>query len=242
MSPGRWGEQQLGQVVVLADAVAVERDDDVPARGPALLLEAHRARCPRAGPAWAAGPPGGDVLQPDALGDRQARSAAPPGGRARGWRRRGRRSGPSRPGAAGRSSDARRRRGPRSRRPSPSPLSVRICELMPRTSPPASSSGPPELPWLIAASVWIAPAVLKPVSDWIERPVAETTPTERDCSSPNGEPIAATGAPTCTPLVEPSGSGRSSRPSGSTFSSATSANGSKPLICAETWLPSGKRT
>src|SRR4051794_35771518 len=28
---------------------------------------------------------------------------------------------------------------------------------MPRTRPRASSSGPPEFPWLIAASVWIAP-------------------------------------------------------------------------------------
>ena len=32
---------------------------------------------------------------------------------------------------------------------------VAICELMPITRPAASSSGPPELPGLIAASVWI---------------------------------------------------------------------------------------
>ena len=33
---------------------------------------------------------------------------------------------------------------------------VEICDVTPITRPAASSSGPPELPWLIAASVWIA--------------------------------------------------------------------------------------
>ena len=32
---------------------------------------------------------------------------------------------------------------------------VSICELTPITSPRPFSSGPPELPWLIAASVWM---------------------------------------------------------------------------------------
>ena len=31
-----------------------------------------------------------------------------------------------------------------------------ITELTPITRPAASSSGPPELPWLTAASVWMA--------------------------------------------------------------------------------------
>ena len=126
--------------------------------------------------------------------------------------------------------------------PLPSPLSVSIWALMPSTRPWASSSGPPELPWLIAASVWIAPVVSKPVSDWIERSSAETTPTESDCSLPNGLPMAATGAPTWRLRVVPSGRGRRVRPAGSTLSSATSANGSKPLTFAGTWLPSAKRT
>src|SRR3954470_16648300 len=76
--------------------------------------------------------------------------------------------------------------------PLPSPLVVWIWALMPSTRPRASSSGPPEFPWLIAASVWIAPTVAKPVSDWIERSSAEMTPTDSDWSSPNGLPIAAT--------------------------------------------------
>ena len=40
---------------------------------------------------------------------------------------------------------------------------------------------------MIAASVWIAPAISKPVSDLIERSVADTTPTDSDCGSPNGD-------------------------------------------------------
>ena len=35
-------------------------------------------------------------------------------------------------------------------------LPVRIWLVMPITRPNRSISGPPELPWLIAASVWIA--------------------------------------------------------------------------------------
>jgi hypothetical protein len=126
--------------------------------------------------------------------------------------------------------------------PLPSPLDVWIWALMPSTRPRLSSSGPPELPWLIAASVWIAPTVAKPVSDWIERSSAETTPTESDWSSPNGLPIAATGAPTVRSPAEPSGSGRSVRPAGSTRRSATSENGSNPTIFAGTWLSSLKCT
>jgi hypothetical protein len=79
---------------------------------------------------------------------------------------------------------------------------------------------------LIAASVWIAPAIWNAVRPVIERSTAETTPTESDWRSENGEPIAATGVPTSTAAESPSGSGRSVRPSGSTFSSAMSDSGS----------------
>ncbi len=44
--------------------------------------------------------------------------------------------------------------------PSAVPLSERICALMPITRPPASNSGPPELPRLMGASTWIASATL----------------------------------------------------------------------------------
>ncbi len=49
---------------------------------------------------------------------------------------------------------------------------------------------------MIEASVWIAPSIWNWVSDLTERSVAETTPTESDCCSPKGLPIAATGSPT----------------------------------------------
>ena len=107
-----------------------------------------------------------------------------------------------------------------------------ICWLTPITRPSPSTSGPPELPGLIAASVWIAPEIWKLVSDWIERSIAEMTPTDSDCCSPNGEPIAATGSPTSTLALSPSGSGRSFSPPGSSRSSAMSAFGSSPTILA----------
>ena len=54
--------------------------------------------------------------------------------------------------------------------PSALPLSLRICALIPITRPWASKSGPPELPWLIGASTWIASTRLYcEVSDSIER-------------------------------------------------------------------------
>ena len=113
---------------------------------------------------------------------------------------------------------------------------------MPITRPSPSTSGPPELPGLIAASVWNAPAMSKLVSESIERSIAEITPTDSDCFSPNGEPIAATGSPTSTLALSPSGSGRSLRPFGSILSSAMSAFGSAPTISASTWLPSANST
>ena len=58
--------------------------------------------------------------------------------------------------------------------PSLAPELVSICWLMPSTRAPASSSGPPELPGLIEASVWIAPSIWNWVSDLTERSVAET--------------------------------------------------------------------
>ena len=120
--------------------------------------------------------------------------------------------------------------------PSPPPPVDWICELMPITCPRAFSSGPPELPWLIAASVWIALPMRKAVSDSMSRPVAEMTPTDSDWFSPNGLPMAATGEPTTRFVDEPSCSGVSVSPAGLIFRSATSALRSVPTICAGTRL------
>ncbi len=100
------------------------------------------------------------------------------------------------------------------------PELVSICWLIPITRAPASSSGPPELPGLIEASVWIAPSIWNWVSDLTERSVAETIPLESDCCSPKGLPIAATGWPTWISASSPSSSGCRSKPSGSILQQA----------------------
>src|SRR6476660_7068356 len=82
----------------------------------------------------------------------------------------------------------------------------RIWALIPIARPRASKSGPPELPWLIGASVWIASTRLYLlVRDGIERRIAEMTPTESESVFPNGLPIAATGSPTTTRFELPRG-------------------------------------
>ena len=58
----------------------------------------------------------------------------------------------------------------------PWPPPVAICELMPITRPLASSSGPPELPGLIDASVWITSGIVKPLGAWIWRCRPDTMP------------------------------------------------------------------
>ena len=54
-----------------------------------------------------------------------------------------------------------------------------ICEFTPITRPAESSSGPPELPGLSAASVWITPEIEKPLGALISRSSALTTPVVR---------------------------------------------------------------
>ncbi len=51
-----------------------------------------------------------------------------------------------------------------------------IWEGMPTSSPCALSSAPPELPWLTAASVWIAPVMVKPLGASMLRSRPETMP------------------------------------------------------------------
>ena len=73
---------------------------------------------------------------------------------------------------------------------------VAICELTPITWPVASSSGPPELPGLIAASVWMTSSIAKPLGAVMRRCSADTTPVVSVRSRPNGLPIATVGSPT----------------------------------------------
>ena len=76
---------------------------------------------------------------------------------------------------------------------------------MPMSLPSASTSAPPELPGLIAASVWImfvytvvspcCPDSLVELSMICERLVADTMPVATDCSRPKGLPIDMTHSP-----------------------------------------------
>ena len=116
--------------------------------------------------------------------------------------------------------------------------SVAIWSAMPTTLPSASSTGPPELPGFIAASVWIACATVKPLGAWMVRSTPETMPVLRLRSYPNGSPMAATGAPTPTDAELPSASGCSVRPEGSTVMTATSVASSWPSTVALRVVPS----
>ena len=80
--------------------------------------------------------------------------------------------------------------------PSLPPDSLLICVLTPTTSPAALSSGPPELPWLMAASVWIELEMVKLFGEVISRFSALTMPLVSVPSSPKGLPSATTLSPT----------------------------------------------
>ena len=124
-------------------------------------------------------------------------------------------------------------------KPTPSfpPESLSICELTPITSPFMSSSGPPELPWLIAASVWIASSIEKLFGEVIWRCSALTMPVVTVWSSPNGLPIAITPSPTSTAEESASSSGLSADAGASTSITARSVDGSVPTTLAEYVLP-----
>jgi hypothetical protein len=68
----------------------------------------------------------------------------------------------------------------------------RIAVLTPITRPAESSSGPPELPGLMAASVWITLVISRPALVGRRRLSALMMPVVSVWSSPNGLPIANT--------------------------------------------------
>ena len=105
------------------------------------------------------------------------------------------------------------------------PERLRICELMPTTSPRMFSSGPPELPGLIATSVW-----MKATNSPVSRPLALTMPAVTVFSRPNGEPIAITHSPTRSLLTSPIFT--AGRPVASILTTATSVRLSAPMILA----------
>jgi len=71
------------------------------------------------------------------------------------------------------------------------------------TSPRDVTSGPPELPGLSAASVWMMSSISRPVRARSDRPSALTTPAATEQSNPYGLPIAIATWPARTALESP---------------------------------------
>ena len=80
--------------------------------------------------------------------------------------------------------------------PALEPDGDRIAVVTPISRPAESSSGPPELPGLIAVSVWITLAISRPLLVGKRRLSALMMPLDIDWSSPNGLPIANANWPT----------------------------------------------
>jgi hypothetical protein len=107
-----------------------------------------------------------------------------------------------------------------------------------------STRAPPLLPGLIAASVWMAEASSAvPASDGTRtvRPRALTIPVVTVLDSPSGAPSAMTGWPTDNRAEEPISMVCSDRAT-STFRTARSVSGSRPVIRAGTVTPSSNTT
>ena len=84
------------------------------------------------------------------------------------------------------------------------PLRVKIAVLIPTSAPSRVTRAPPELPGLIAASVWMNDRSEPPSG--VLRATAETMPLVTVWPMPNGLPIASTRSPTSSRSESPSGS------------------------------------
>ena len=106
--------------------------------------------------------------------------------------------------------------------------------LMPTRLPLASTSAPPELPGLIAASVWMK--LPNGFADPISRPTALTMPIVTVWPTLNGSPIASTTSPTWSWSDCPKVIGVS--PVAEMRTTARSVSGSVPTILPGTVRPS----
>ena len=112
---------------------------------------------------------------------------------------------------------------------------------MPISSPSAFSSGPPELPGLIEASVCRKPWNTRS-SERSERSTAESTPVVTVFESPKGLPIAITGSPTRRSDEAPGGVQGTRLRRSRCWSTARSLFGSAPTSRASNWRPSARVT
>mmetsp|Transcript_12376 Transcript_12376/g.34026 ORF Transcript_12376/g.34026 Transcript_12376/m.34026 type:complete len:294 (+) Transcript_12376:350-1231(+) len=95
-------------------------------------------------------------------------------------------------------------------RPTPAkvPLPVRMAVFTPTTRPSESNSGPPLLPGLMDASVWMTPLMGRPPTPSIFLETPLMMPRLRLCSRPKGLPNAKTFCPTRRFAEVPRGRGR----------------------------------
>ena len=110
-----------------------------------------------------------------------------------------------------------------------------MAVLIPTTSPFMLKSGPPELPGLMAASVWMKSSKGPFCS---ERALAETIPKLAEPERPNGLPSASTKSPCSSASESPSATVGRSCGAFSSRMSATSVGGSFPTTLAMNSRPS----
>ena len=110
-------------------------------------------------------------------------------------------------------------------KPMNAPVGEAIQVLMPITSPSMLTSAPPELPGLMAASVWMKSLMFS--AGPCVRPTAETMPAVTVDSSPSGLPTARAQSPTCTASESPS-TATGMSPAAWNFTRARSMRGSLP--------------
>ena len=119
------------------------------------------------------------------------------------------------------------------------PEREKIAVLMPTTAPSMSTSAPPELPGLMAASVWMKkPESLMPR---LVRASAETMPLVTVWPTPNGLPTASTRSPTSSASESPKSSTGKSSPPFSIFSTARSVRSSREQDLGLEFAPVGER-
>ena len=106
----------------------------------------------------------------------------------------------------------------------PPPSREKIAVLMPTRRPSMPTSAPPELPGLMAASVWMKKR--KSAMPTVVRATAETIPLVTVCPTPNGLPIASTRSPTSRSSESRSSSDGSRSAPGSMRSTARSVRSS----------------
>ena len=102
--------------------------------------------------------------------------------------------------------------------------------LMPATLPSMVTSAPPELPGLMAASVWMKK--LRSDLPTLVRAWPETMPLVTVCPTPNGLPMASTRSPTSSLSESPSLRKGSASPPASMRRTARSVRSSTPTMVA----------